>query len=110
MNKVTLEEGDYLFRVGEYGGAFIVQSGEVALKGLGRDIIIKEGDIVGEVALTNRSYVADACALTHVEAVELTRADILAISRVPNEAEALVEALLDKVTKLTQALLERPDA
>ena len=108
MNRVTLREGDYLFKAGDYGGAFIIDTGEVALEGMNREIIVGEGDIVGEIALTGRSYAASARALGHVEATEMSRTDILAIARIPNEAEPLVEALLEKIARLTDALLHKP--
>ena len=109
MNKITLDDGEYLFRKGEYGGAYIVESGEVALEGLGRTVVIGEGDIVGEVSLTGRAYFADAKAVGQVKASELSRNDLLTLARIPSEAEALVEALLEKVVKLTEALLEKPE-
>ncbi|MEJ1994035.1 MAG: cyclic nucleotide-binding domain-containing protein [Limibacillus sp.] len=109
MNKVSIDDGAYLFRKGEYGGAYIVESGEVALEGLGRTVVIGEGDIVGEVSLTGRAYLADARAVGAVEATELTRDDLLTLARIPNEAEALVEALLEKIVKLTESLLAKPE-
>ena len=109
MNKVSIDDGAYLFRKGEYGGAYIVESGEVALEGLGRTVVIGEGDIVGEVSLTGRAYLADARAVGVVEATELTRDDLLTLARIPNEAEALVEALLEKIVKLTESLLAKPE-
>ncbi len=109
MNRVSIDDGDYLFRKGEFGGAYIVESGEVAMEGLGRTILVGEGDIVGEVSLTGRAYLADARAVGEVHATELTRDDLLTLARIPNEAEALVEALLEKITHLTQALLEKPE-
>ena len=61
------------------------------------------------MSLTGRAYLADARAVGDVEATELTRDDLLTLARIPNEAEALVEALLEKIVKLTESLLAKPE-
>lgn len=108
MNRVSISDGEHLFRQGEYGGAFIIESGDVAVEGGGRVLMLHEGDMVGEAALTGRSYLADARAVGDVTAMEMTREDFLNLARIPSEAEALVEALLEKLVRTTEELLAKP--
>lgn len=106
LKRVTFEPGQVICREGGMADqAYFIERGEVDLTAFGDTYRIYSGDVCGEAALLGSSYHSTAVAVSEVEALSASRADLLQIIYTdPQKAELFFDCVIRKIAALYRTL------
>ena len=110
MHRVSLAEGEILYREGDPGEvAFYILDGRIATERHGKLAHAGSGALIGLSALVDRPYAATARADEASDVLAFTRRELRSIFRSdPDRALAIIDALIDLLGQLNTLEEEAP--
>jgi CRP-like cAMP-binding protein len=110
MRKLNLKAGDVLFRKGDPADdAYLIIDGVIKISGEKLNATVKQSEIFGESGLVGNPRMADALALTDCRLMAFSVDELrIAIRTQPDTAEALVEAMIRRLTGTVKKLENVP--
>lgn len=97
MHRVSLAEGEVLYKEGDASGAaFLIIDGRIATERHGKAAYAGAGALLGLSALVDRPYAATARAAEHSDVLAFTRRELRGMIRSdPDRALVIIDAIID---------------
>lgn len=110
MHRISLAEGDILYREGDPGDvAFYILTGSIATERHGKAAHAGAGALIGLSALVDRPYAATARADQASDVLAFSRRELRSIFRSdPDRALAIIDALIDLLGQINTLEQEPP--